>query len=292
MNLLATIVFCSTLLILCYGEKCNPNGTWNCYDGRMQTLEFTDSNVEMFQFSDNCTLTQEGKWSIKRGHLNLRFSGLDDGSDCITAGKPEEGCSCYEGDLRFTINPTCTNLTGPNGEHCVPAIGTGDCHKRSNCYEKDIMVQDPNYTPGGLGCGAVKLVHQSGSAILNTFETYSNCCSAHDYCYSNCSMSKAECDQEFYTCTFCSCYSSFTTSAETSSCQEHACLFYQALDNFGCDAYKTAQGNACMCQSETSATSSRLYQEIPNKFGTGLLRRRTSAFTCDATFYPVCHFYL
>ena len=76
------------------------------------------------------------------------------------------------------------------------------------------------------------------------------CCASHDYCYSNCSTTKAACDSQFDACMKAVC--SNETQPEQDACDVEADAFYTAVMDLGCDAYESAQDQGCECSNGTS----------------------------------------
>jgi secretory phospholipase A2 len=278
---LLLLVLWGVVISITLGQRCNPEHqrTWQCSGGRIMTLDFVDDDLEISESNDHCTFFQTGSWSVnRRGVIKLSFGGFFSFLDECTMVGDETQCDCYDEDLIFTLNTECNQITGPHGEICVPADFTEDCHRRT-CPSGERLINEPNYTPSTNGCGPQNIPFTAPSF------SFLDCCTNHDYCYSNCSRTKEDCDNEFYACTYCSCFDAYDGDTEIDICQEIACVYFQAVDEFGCDAYQTAQGNSCICQSEQDTIQTRNYQRVPSKFGPSMLTRDV----CDAPFVPVCN---
>ncbi|XP_021960692.1 group XIIA secretory phospholipase A2 [Folsomia candida] len=96
--------------------------------------------------------------------------------------------------------------------------------------------------PTKNGCG-------SGweSQVLNRLVTPRTiaCCNSHDFCYNDCSKTKAICDNEFSNClkNICDNYRS------EGICIRGIMNFF--VDKLGCSKYQGAQAEGCRCQART-----------------------------------------
>lgn len=52
----------------------------------------------------------------------------------------------------------------------------------------------------------------------------------------------------------CSCRSAYDSPFTENVCEEVACSYFQAVDEFGCSAFYSSQDRACMCPDEISST--------------------------------------
>jgi len=252
------------LVCVSFGQECDPAGAWSCSGGLIQTLDFDDDDsVVLSQSEGTCTLFQDGNFDIDGDELEIGFDdffGLF--NSCDIAGD-ENDCECYEDPIQFTFQSNCDVLSGPNAEFCTRATTTAQCQS-FNCPGDQNKVQDPDYEATTNGCGPQSIPFTAPSI------SFEECCNAHDLCYADCSKTKRRCDDEFYTCTFCSCEDEYGGGIDATICEELACLYYQAVDEFGCDAYETSQENACMCEDindNRGKEAPRVYKEVPSKFG-------------------------
>ena len=95
----------------------------------------------------------------------------------------------------------------------------------------------------------------------------------------------------------CSCYAEYDNIISREACLVIACIYFEAVDNFGCDSYESSQTAGCICP-ETSAKSMQARSNvIPSKFGdvnrfedfVALYEKGAfSDFVCDAPFEPNC----
>jgi len=106
----------------------------------------------------------------------------------------------------------------------------------------------PGNTPTVNGCGpeggSIKIPQGYGSA------DYTSSCNTHDICYEDCSASKGECDLNFLDDMYDSCaaaYPGALNALRRFGCYERAYIYYQAVSQFGDDAYIAAQYKACEC---------------------------------------------
>ena len=101
-----------------------------------------------------------------------------------------------------------------------------------------------NYTSNGCGSYGVAVDAPFGA---------DNCCLYHDYCYSNCSTTKDNCDNTFHTCLDAGC-TNISSTVEREACKIQADLFYAAVMGLGCPAYTSAQDSACECSTSPNYT--------------------------------------
>lgn len=97
----------------------------------------------------------------------------------------------------------------------------------------------------------------------------------------------------------CSCYAEYDNLIAREACLAIACIYFEAVDNFGCNSYESSQTAGCICP-ETNAKSlqARSGKLIPNKFGdmpiqydeiVALYEKGAfSDFICQAPFEPDC----
>ena len=70
-------------------------------------------------------------------------------------------------------------------------------------------------------------------------------CQVHDRCYGHCGTDKAFCDKTFRDIMFWEC-NKIADLITRQTCRNMAYAYYQAVNNFGDDAYNNAQGG-CSC---------------------------------------------
>ena len=162
------------------------------------------------------------------------------------------------------------------------------------CSNGQTPVQDPNYEPSTNECGS------SGFPIGAPEFAFSECCNNHDFCYPVCGKEKRTFDYEFYSCMACACEDAYDTSVGEELCLVLACLYFQAVDEFGCGAYEDSQDTGCICQNNAKAIDApRVYQPVRDKFGGShslhealeLYSKGTlglADFVCDAPLDPQC----
>jgi hypothetical protein len=98
------------------------------------------------------------------------------------------------------------------------------------------------------GCGpeggTIKLPQGYGKA------DYTSSCNTHDVCYEECGTGKVKCDEDFRDDMYASCaaaYPGALNSLFRLGCYERAWAYYQAVLQFGGDAWIAAQYKACEC---------------------------------------------
>lgn len=139
------------------------------------------------------------------------------------------------------------------------------------------------------GCGP------SSFPITGPDFSFEECCGFHDVCYGTCLSSKIQCDNDFYNCMICSCRDAYDSPFTENLCEEVACSYFQAVDEFGCSAFYSSQNRACMCANETLTTSSKMMTKQPNgisKFGIKPPRhtfaKEAELIFCAEPFEAVC----
>ena len=290
-QLLITIM---TICVLCYwvNGDCRVSGAWECsggsssrpIDGITFGEDEDDDSFSLFVHTSDCTIMQDGDYTIRSSDISVDLNGFFD--NCETSGA---SCTCFE-DFHMTISTDCLDITGPNGEQCQPAR---QCEQYV-CADGSTPATNPNFVPSTNECGP-----QSFPVGAPEF-SFAQCCQDHDYCYPICGKDKRDCDYEFYECMACSCYAEYDNLMSREACLVLACVYFEAVDNFGCDAYESSQIAGCVCP-ETNAKSlqARSTKMIPDKFG-GLheydallssFEKGTFAFSdfiCEAPFEPSC----
>jgi hypothetical protein len=98
------------------------------------------------------------------------------------------------------------------------------------------------------GCGAeggsIKIPQGYGAA------DYTGSCNSHDVCYEECFTPKQDCDDVFLEDMYDSCAATYPGALNgllRFGCYERANVYYQAVAQFGDDAWVAAQQKACQC---------------------------------------------
>ncbi len=106
----------------------------------------------------------------------------------------------------------------------------------------------PGNVPTMNGCGpeggSIKIPQGYGNA------DYTGSCNNHDVCYEDCAIGKDSCDTTFKEEMYDACaaaYPGVLSALVRFSCYERAYAYYQAVSQFGGDAYTAAQFKACEC---------------------------------------------
>ena len=125
---------------------------------------------------------------------------------------------------------------------CVGVDDNGSCPPNT---EKRTQ---PGNVPTMNGCGpeggSIKIPQGFGDA------DYTGSCNGHDVCYEECGTSKDTCDEVFRDDMYESCaaaYPGLLNGALRFGCYERAYAYYQAVSQFGGDAWLAAQKKACEC---------------------------------------------
>lgn len=94
-----------------------------------------------------------------------------------------------------------------------------------------------NFRAGGNGCGPSSLPSWLRD-VATSVSGFRSQCAVHDACYSQCSISRSECDDDFYEDMLLACNGGWT-------CDTLAYLFFQAVDEFGGSACRSARLGSC-----------------------------------------------
>jgi hypothetical protein len=128
---------------------------------------------------------------------------------------------------------------------CLMLNNDGSCPTNTNKREQ------PGNVPTMNGCGpeggSIKIPQGYGRA------DYTGSCNHHDVCYEECATPKDTCDQNFRDEMYDSCaaaYPGALNSLFRMGCYERAYAYYQAVSQFGDDAWIAAQYKACECCAE------------------------------------------
>jgi hypothetical protein len=91
----------------------------------------------------------------------------------------------------------------------------------------------------------------------------------------------------------CSCDDTYTVTLFDLTCNEIACAYFQAVDEFGCSAYKNGQKNSCLCpeDEDKGKKQKKDLEEVPSKFGPVNPVMRGSTIVCNTPFQASCENY-
>jgi hypothetical protein len=108
----------------------------------------------------------------------------------------------------------------------------------------------PTYNGCGPEGGSIKIPQGYGKA------DYRPACNGHDLCYEDCGSSKSTCDDNFHDGMDDSCAAAYPGTLNALlrfGCYERSYAYYQAVSQFGDDAWIAAQYKACeCCQKQTT----------------------------------------
>ena len=134
-----------------------------------------------------------------------------------------------------------------------PAVSPGCLiiNNDGSCPSNTKKREQPGNVPTMNGCGpeggTIKIPQGYGSA------DYTGACNGHDVCYEECFTSQDTCDENFRDAMYESCaaaYPGLLNSMLRFGCYERAYAYYQAVSQFGDDAWIAAQYKACECCAE------------------------------------------
>jgi len=279
LSLLALFVSCF-VFSFAVAQNCQLDGAWTCTGGNINGLylgdDEDDETIEYFlsvgnvQNSNSCSMIQEGSYDISGSTLTAEFE--IDNDECVISGENPSLCDCVD-SLEFTTSNACSTLTSTNGDVCVPAE---ECDDLFSCPGGATPQDNPNVEPSSNGCGP------SGLPLTGPSFSFLECCNQHDLCYGRCGASKIECDNDFYVCMFCSCDEEYDTIIGELACEDLACTYFQAVDEFGCAAFTASQEEACICPGKEETHVEQ--REVPSKFGSFNQAVRETELFCDAPF--------
>ena len=113
----------------------------------------------------------------------------------------------------------------------------------------------PGNQPTANGCGpeggSIKIPQGYGDA------DYTSSCNSHDFCYEDCAGTKDNCDEVFRDDMYNACAAAYPGTLNgllRFGCYERAYVYYQAVSQFGADAFTAAQFKACECCHEPEPT--------------------------------------
>jgi len=114
------------------------------------------------------------------------------------------------------------------------------------------------------GCGSLDLIFDdSNESLIYVEKEFSECCNTHDYCYDTCGEDKDFCDVKFRKCLYKVCRGEkHKKFLDNKKCKLKAKLFYMAVVGVGCQPYREAQKNACVCQKREKGHQSNSRNEL------------------------------
>ena len=274
---LCVVVLCLIFGFVSAQSDCVFKGSFTCSGGPISGIVMgDDEDDESFEYflavenggTTSCSLVQQGDYEVDDDTVNVEFEIDDD--ECVISGDNQSQCSCVE-SLSFTASNQCTTLTSSNGDVCTP---NEPCDDSFTCPGGATPQADPNNPATTNGCGP------SSFPLAGPSFSFLECCNQHDICYETCGSSKIACDNDFYTCMFCSCGAEYDDFFSQLACEELACSYFQAVDEFGCSAFGAAQEQACICPGKSKPAP----REASNKFGPANQSIRETELFCDPPF--------
>lgn len=127
--------------------------------------------------------------------------------------------------------------------HCGPLTIDGTCP--SGTYKR----RKPGFQPYYNGCGGEGITKD---LVPNYFldANFTPACNKHDLCYSDCSRTKKQCDDDFYDDLVDVCrktYPGFWDSVPRGLCESAAWGYYTSVNSFGNSFWADAQIEGCQC---------------------------------------------
>ena len=116
----------------------------------------------------------------------------------------------------------------------------------------DVPVPNPKHVHAANGCGALGFSVAPEELPLPVM---SLCCDVHDACYDTCGKDKELCDKEFQRCLYRVCSDDQQRRVDRiahTKCKTGAKLLYTSTITLGCQPYKEAQKEACLCIKNTN----------------------------------------
>lgn len=131
-----------------------------------------------------------------------------------------------------------------------PAVSPGclSLNHDGTCPPNTNKRTQPGNVPTSNGCGpeggSIKIPQGYGKA------DYTGSCNGHDVCYEECATTKDTCDEDFRDDMYEACAAAYPGALNgllRFGCYERAYAYYQAVSQFGDDAWLAAQKKACEC---------------------------------------------
>jgi len=106
--------------------------------------------------------------------------------------------------------------------------------------------RNPNHKATSNGCGSYGM-----EVDVSAYPGFEQCCNKHDKCYDTCNETRDKCDNKFEECLKVACHHNAIVnmlgSKKFKKCEEVGHFMHNAATGFGCNAYKEAQRNSCLC---------------------------------------------
>ena len=167
-------------------------------------------------------------------------------------------------DIKTTLGSAKTYL-----DNVLPMISDGlKAVKKfeefvDNTIEEDCFFECPNgklaypnekHVKTSNGCGSLDIIFDdSENSLIHVEKEFSECCAIHDVCYDTCGEDKDLCDLSFRKCLYKVCRKDeHKRFLDNKKCKFKAKLFYMAVVGVGCQPFKSAQKNACICSIKKS----------------------------------------
>jgi secretory phospholipase A2 len=100
------------------------------------------------------------------------------------------------------------------------------------------------------GCGSLDVIFDDSDSSLIYFDkAFTECCNTHDHCYDECNADKEECDYVFKRCLYAVCKREDKRNLfDEKKCKAKAKLSFVTVIGVGCDSFRSAQKQACICK--------------------------------------------
>ena len=117
------------------------------------------------------------------------------------------------------------------------------------CPNGKVIKVNDNHIKTSNGCGSLDMIFDdSENSLIHVEKEFSDCCRNHDVCYDTCGEDKDLCDLSFRKCLYKVCRKDeHKRFLDNKKCKLKAKLFYMAVVGVGCQPFKDAQKNACLC---------------------------------------------
>uniref|UniRef100_A0A224X3Q0 Putative Phospholipase n=1 Tax=Megacormus gertschi TaxID=1843536 RepID=A0A224X3Q0_9SCOR len=166
-------------------------------------------------------------------------------SELIIRGVQEalDGVSNFIDDISFGIKQVRDGLN--TVEDIVNYAQGKPCEYK--CPPGLTLKKNHYYKPIPQGCGAYGIQVVLSLPLLKDTE---KCCDIHDICYGTCMSNKTHCDAEFGNCLYKKCEKQAKKLGDdVRKCMGVSTLFHMGVQTLGCNAFKSAQSESCICSS-------------------------------------------
>ena len=147
-------------------------------------------------------------------------------------------------DLAKSVNEFIENTIAEDCPYECPRLGHSP-------------VPRPGHIKSSNGCGSLDVIFDdSEDSLIHMEAGFMECCHEHDLCYDTCGADKDLCDLTFKRCLYSVCKGKAETQIlDKKACKIKAKLAYMSVIGVGCQSFRSAQKDACVCVKDDDAKS-------------------------------------